>query len=395
MMRHRSTLCALGLALLVAFAAVSTWEVYWRSQGYRPALIDDRDLWAIHRDRASGIDPQRHLTVIGASRIQLAFSVPAFEQAQPGWTATSLAINGHYPFAVLNDLANDPRFSGVVLCAVDARGLAHWYRDMSEPWVRHYHRDFGPQRRIERWLLSAVQQRLVVSGGEFNLVRRLLGWIEGRQPVRHYTRMLPDRTIAADFSMTDPTVLRRGFTQALAADYRKRPAPDPQRWREELRPVARAVARIRQRGGQVVFLRMPTADRHLELDQANYPREQYWDHLAEATGARSVHFADDPELAALELPDTSHIDQHDRARFTRRIVEILQRENVLPVPPRPSASGLDGAHDFGARRLGPMPAKHLDPLADLQVLVVSKEVADIAPAEPGQIIDRVDIFVQR
>jgi hypothetical protein len=78
---------------------------------------------------------------------------------------------------------------------------------------------------------------------------------------------------------------------------------------------------------------MPTADSHWALDQENYPRDRYWDRLAEATAATTVHFQDDPRLAELELPDTSHIDRSDRARFTRGLVEILRERNILPARP--------------------------------------------------------------
>ncbi len=326
---HRA-ISVIVLALLVAGAALAGWEWFWRTQGYEPALYDDRDLWSLHRERVTEVDQARNFTVAGASRIQLAFSTDAFESSMPGWTATSLAINGHYPTAVVEDLAEDDDFAGVLLVAVDARGLAHWYRDMSEPWVRHYHRDFGPQRRIERQLLTALQNRLVIVGSEFNLVRRLTGWLDGRPPPRHYTRLLHDRTISADYQQADVEGLRRHFAQGLAADYERRPAPAPGRWRAELESIGEAVSAIQARGGKVVFLRMPTSDRHWELDSENYPRDRYWNRLSEATGARTVHFADHPELAGLELPDTSHIDGRDRAAFTRSLVAILVRAGVLP-----------------------------------------------------------------
>lgn len=332
MQRKAQAIAVIVLALLVAGATLGGWEWLWRAQGYQPALYDDRDLWSEHRDRASDVDQARNFTVIGASRIQLAFSTQAFESSMPGWHAISLAINGHYPPAVLQDLAADEDFAGVLLVAVDARGLAHWYRDMSVPWVRHYHRDFGPQRRIERRLLTAAQKRLVMAGSEFNLVRRLTGWLDNRPPARHYTRLLEDRTISADFGRANVKGLRQNFVQGLAADYEKRPPPSPARWHDELEPIAEAVKAIQARGGTVVFLRMPTSDGHWALDRQNYPRERYWDRLAEATGATTIHFQDYPELAGLELPDTSHIDQRDRTRFTRALTKILTEQGILPKP---------------------------------------------------------------
>ncbi len=324
------TIAVIAVTLLLAAAAVTGWECYWRAQGHEPALHDDRDLWSQHREQAISVDQSRNFTVIGASRIQLAFSSRSFEEAQPGWHATLLAINGHYPAAVLADLAADERFSGVLLVATDARGLSHWHRGMSQPWVRHYHRDYGPQRRLERRLLSALQQRLVIVGSEFNLIRRLDGAIQGRPPVRHYTRLLPDRSIAADYRQADVIGLRSHFITDLAAAYADRPAPPAERWLADLADIKQDVAAVQARGGRVIFLRMPTADAHWQLDQENYPRSSYWDRLAAASGAATIHFADYPELADLDLPDTSHIDGSDRDRFTRALVDILARTGALP-----------------------------------------------------------------
>lgn len=331
MMRQKAqAIAVIALAALVTAGAVAAWEWHWRQRGYEPALYDDRDLWAQHRHRAVSVNQDRSFTVLGASRIQLAFSTRAFEQTLPDWHATSLAINGHYPVAVLEDLAADEDFTGVALVAIDARGLAHWYRDMSAPWVRHYRRDFGPQRRIERHLLTAAQQSLVVAGSPFNLVRRFAGWIDDQPPPKPYTTLETDRTIAADYEQADVPGLRKHFTEALAADYETHPAPSPERWRRDLDDIAQAVDRIQRRGGRVVFLRMPTADEHWHLDRENYPRERYWDLLAESVGATTIHFQDHPSLAELELPDTSHIDQSDRARFTRALVGILREQGILP-----------------------------------------------------------------
>jgi hypothetical protein len=318
------------LAAVIAVLALGAWEWHWRQRGYEPALYDDRDLWAQHRRQAIAVDQERNFTVVGASRIQLAFSTRAFEEILPDWQATSLAINGHYPLAVLDDLGADEDFAGVALVAIDARGLAHWYRDMSEPWVRHYRRDFGPQRRIERHLLTAAQQSLVVAGSPFNLARRVSGWIDGQPPPKPYALLQRDRTIAADYGQADVPGLRAHFAHALAEDYEARPAPSTEQWLDDLDSVARAVNAIQERGGHVVFLRMPTSDDHWRLDSENYPRARYWDLLAGRVGAPTIHFQDEPELAALDLPDTSHIDQRDRARFTRTLVEILRERGVLP-----------------------------------------------------------------
>ncbi len=320
------------VAVAIAASLMLVWEQHWHQADYPPMIYDDRNLWSVARDRAVRQDQDRLLAISGASRIQAAWSPRDFRQLQPGWESVSVAINGHYPMAVIHDLAADQRFAGLLLVTVDARGLARENWSASEPWVRHYHRDFGPQRRIERWLATRVQTRLVSAGADFNLIRRIEGWIRGSPPHRHSVHTLRDRTMEADFQRAHLPSLRNWFVELLAEAYREQPAPPPDQWLADLDALFAAVERIRDRGGQVVFLRMPTSDGHWELDQANYPREDYWDRFAARVPALAIHFQDEPALAELETPDTSHIDFRDRPRFTAAVVDILRREGLLPEP---------------------------------------------------------------
>ena len=70
------------------------------------------------------------------------------------------------------------------------------------------------------------------------------------------------------------------------------------------------------------------------MDQDTYPRSAYWDHLAAATGAATLHFQDEPELTRFECPDTSHLDQRDAPAFTAALVDALARDGILEIPGR-------------------------------------------------------------
>ena len=85
---------------------------------------------------------------------------------------------------------------------------------------------------------------------------------------------------------------------------------------------------IRARGGQVLFFCSATSGAHLLADQQGYPRAQYWDRfareIAEPNGARAIYALDIPAIAALPLPDSSHIDQRDRAEFTEAMAQLVR-----------------------------------------------------------------------
>jgi hypothetical protein len=77
-----------------------------------------------------------------------------------------------------------------------------------------------------------------------------------------------------------------------------------------------------------VFFREPVADEHLAIDEANYPRALYWDAYARVAPAAMIDFRDEPAFADFVLPDSSHIDGVDVARFTRAFAQVLARPGL-------------------------------------------------------------------
>jgi hypothetical protein len=68
---------------------------------------------------------------------------------------------------------------------------------------------------------------------------------------------------------------------------------------------------------------MPTCGEHWALDEANYPKNVYWDQIEPLTGAVSIHFYDTLGLADFDCPDTSHLDASDAPDFSARFSQVL------------------------------------------------------------------------
>jgi hypothetical protein len=89
------------------------------------------------------------------------------------------------------------------------------------------------------------------------------------------------------------------------------------------------VDRIQQRGGQVIFVRMPTDKLIWKFDNKSYPRDEFWDIFASNTSAATIHFRDYADLQGQDLPDGSHIDQRDKKHFTGNLVRVLNETALL------------------------------------------------------------------
>ena len=81
--------------------------------------------------------------------------------------------------------------------------------------------------------------------------------------------------------------------------------------------------KIRARGGDVVFIRSPSAGLYYEHELRAIPRATTWDKLLAETGAFGIHFEDYPEMRNLEVPEWSHLSRASATRFTRAYVGVV------------------------------------------------------------------------
>jgi hypothetical protein len=86
-----------------------------------------------------------------------------------------------------------------------------------------------------------------------------------------------------------------------------------------------AVAKIRARGGEVAFVRPPSAPELRVYEEETVPRTRGWDQLLKGAGVRGVHFADDPAMQGLVIPEYSHLSRACATVFTDAYVRALAK----------------------------------------------------------------------
>jgi hypothetical protein len=103
--------------------------------------------------------------------------------------------------------------------------------------------------------------------------------------------------------------------------------------KEQIDRTAKAVAKLRARGAQVLFVRPPSAGEYLAYERRLFPRAQTWDALLAASGAPGIHFEDYPELQGYYLPEWSHMTRAEAERFTAALYGIIERNFWGPNAP--------------------------------------------------------------
>jgi hypothetical protein len=242
-----------------------------------------------------------------------------------------LAVNGHYPLSALRDLAEDENFRGVAIVGIDSRGMDKRVWEMQLRHVQHYHHDWSPSRELHRRLLTHVQQHAIAARPDFSALTLIKRWFDDQGlPYREYVTFARDRSGGTEYRTNEIAAIRNSRVAELKNYYAQNAPPLPALWLDELREVVRWVEKINARGGKVVIYREPVSGGHLELDEANFPRADYWDRLAAIMPALMIDFRDYPELN-IDTPDTSHIDIRDIDRHTRALVRLLKLKGILRV----------------------------------------------------------------
>jgi hypothetical protein len=315
-----------GLAL--ALLALGGWEAYWRTRGLPLGLIDSTQAWALQRDRVYD-DDLRPVVFLGASRSVYGLDPKVWKAQRPDDKPLMLAVNGHYPVATLLELADDEAFTGLVVVDIDSYGLLPAHHDMQRAWNDYYRQRWNWNWRMHRLLLNAWQRHSLLANPATGLWPTLKRAWTGAQIVVPYSDVASNRAGEMRFDRTDVAALAAHFDRGVDAKIARFPAPTPQAFIAGVAPIERAVAALRARGGDVVFVNLPVQGRLVEMETRYMPRAQYWDAFAALPGIRAIHYEDVPVWNALVLPDRSHVKREDRAALTTGLVTALQQRGWL------------------------------------------------------------------
>ena len=329
-------------ALVLAAALVGAWEWHWRAYGAQPAAANNVGLWATQRRRIDTGDGGRTV-IVGASRMLFDIDLDTWERLS-GSRPIQLALEGTSPLPVLEDLADDPNFTGRALVGVAPDVFFSGYEFRGKA-IAYFHHE-GPGQRIGQWLsLHLVEPVFAFDDGDFalNTVLHRQPWpLRPGMTVHTRVRKLSVSEADRNTRMWDKVENDAAY-QAMAQQTWIEDSDPPDKAqraemdetaRKEIERAARVLARLRQRHVDVVFVRMPSRGTYLDIENRDFPRASTWDALLRETGAPGVHFEDYASMQGYDIPEWSHLAAHEKPRMTRALYEII-RARVWPDLPAP------------------------------------------------------------
>ena len=323
------------IAAILFLLGLILWEWKWRAFGVEPSYRNSDGAWATQRRRLDQGEGNKTV-LIGSSRVLFDVQLPVWERLL-GERPIQLALEGTSPIFALEDLADDPKFTGRLLIGVSPPLFFSGF-DRRERAVKTW-RDETLAQRSGQWLSMLIEPLFAFYDEDYALMavlKRQPWWPERPGvPVRLDVRKLAVHEADRNTQLwrkleTDPeyqALAKKIWRQLFAPPPGVTPEMARQNAERQLERATAAVAKLKARGVQVIFVRPPSDGEFLEAENKGFPRERTWNVLLERTGAPGIHFEDYPELQGLTLPEWSHLSAADADIFTERLCRILEREH--------------------------------------------------------------------
>lgn len=328
------------LMTIIVVIFISAWELHLRAKGTVPTYDEGKEQWA---DKRAKVYDSAATVFIGSSRIKYDLDIDTWRKLT-GRQVIQLAMEGNSPVPILENLAVDPRFNGKLV--IDVTETAFFLADDAPG--RHeqseninYYKDRTPAQRASFILNHALESQFVfLDKGGFSLNAMLDDLPIPNRPRVNKPAVFPQDFHWITFDRQDKMSPRFLVDTSLQhqvqniwqnshkardryrAQHPKDPAPGI------IQRVSTAVAKIKSRGGEVVFVRPPASSPMKEWEEKTFPRAKYWEQVLVATQCKGIHFADDPTTADLICPEWSHLSPAGAVVYTRSLIRQLPKSFV-------------------------------------------------------------------
>lgn len=329
----KALLLAVGLMIIGTAAWEYNARVIW---GYETGYyIDSPALWGIQRRRVDSGEAE--VALIGSSRMVFDLDLETYEN-MTGVRPVMLATVGTNPRPYLTNLADDEDFKGILIMGITP-GI--FFRN--DPTFGLFgdlpstYEDESPSKWLSQQISMWLEPHLSFYDNEnwplFTLIER--SGLENREgigppgfPVWKLGENDRDRGTKLFWKVEEDSDYRDHTTSVWQAgmDRRDKAGPDPRNLDTYFAGITADIEKIRQRGGDVVFLRAPSTGSYRPRELRLHPRETHWDRLLKDTNSVGVHFEDHPELQGFRIPEWSHLHSEDAPKFTAALIPILNEK---------------------------------------------------------------------
>lgn len=344
------------IVCILSAALVGGWEIFWRAKGYAPSLNDDKDLWALNRQKLIG--HPKMTAVIGSSRIL--YGLNLYEWAKSFKTLpVQLATVATNPNVYLDYLANKTDFAGTLLMGIEPNiffAPEGAPIDIPSGNIRHYE-TFSYAQKWSHAISVPLEKNLAFLETEDLSLKNLMKAIPLKnRPEAKVPPTLPPFLLHVDENRQGAMIRRvetdlefQTRVKNIWVNYFTPPAPPAgvthkqfiemfaQHMNHVLKVAAINVQKIKDRGGRIIMIRYPSSGKIQELEATLFPNALFWDRIVrEVKPDLAISYQDHQELKGFICPEDSHLRPEDGLKFTQGLIKIIgkslpgyQLEDVL------------------------------------------------------------------
>lgn len=310
-------------ALVVGTVAL---EANARKIGLRAGDLDNSEVeWVKQRVRSEAAD----VAIVGDSRILFDTDLDRFE-ALTGKRPVQLAIHGTSALTLLEDAASNPNFRGLLIVGMADTMFFQPFDGYGE-YVKRRGDFTSPSGRLGIEIDHMLQRRLAFldSNHRLSVLAHRLDpdfrpGVEGpKHDIWKVQEVGEDRATSLWSKVeTDPAY--RARTRWAWKGFKEKKPYDAALIAKGQARAVKAVTAIRARGGEVVFVRPPSAPELRVNEEIALPKGKGWDALLRHTKAVGVHNDDLPaSVQNLTLPEWSHLNRQCATVFTDAYARAL------------------------------------------------------------------------
>jgi hypothetical protein len=257
-----------------------------------------------------------------------------------------LAIHGTNGRVLMQDLAYDRRYRGLLIVGMaDTSYFRPAGAGIGGPWITGVERNREPSQISGLWLDRWLQGFFAFMDEDMRfsrLVARLdHGWRKGVDSpyldVWKIDEGYPGRQRYLWNRIAQPGYLQDQTRGAW--DGFKGPVVPPLLASRVIHRSRQAAGALRARGGEIGFIRPPSAPALRVNEDKRIPRGRGFDALLAGVPAKGIHADDLPTAGKLNLPEYSHLSRACARVFTdayvRRLTELTPRLRLRPDAPPP------------------------------------------------------------
>jgi hypothetical protein len=328
----------LAAALVFMVIAMIGWEILARSLQHKPGTFHGfAERWAVERHKLD--KPNNYRVVLtGSSRVLWASDLDILEEGF-GTRPLQLALPGTGPALIVEDIVNNTEFDGLLVVGV----TPFLFNRLDEGFfggaaLKRYKSESPSQwsgAKIHGFL-SKYFGFLDDAFDLFKLVERYSDFPvrEGAENLMQKDWKLGDGVADGQMDMWPPVEQVGSFDNTQITNFWSgglgRPPEKPERMAEmaseTLAFFTPLVEKLRERGGDMVFIRMPSEGGYLKHDIKTDYRGLTWDVMVKDLGAPAIHTFDYPQLSTdLDIPEWSHLSRASQDLWSRDIVPVIEQ----------------------------------------------------------------------